>query len=410
VALEGYEQFFANDDGSNIPMAPPVLYKKFNRTSFWNENGKEVTKLPKDFYATNYIMDKAIDMLKDRPKDKPFYLNISFTAVHFPIQAPENVIQKYIPTYIKGWDIIRKERFERQKELGFFPYDYVLPQRDDVPRWDSLNEQEKQVAFSLLVPIEAKKMAVYAAMLDIVDQNIGRLINYLKENGEYENTVFFFMSDNGASDRDPAVDKHYHMVEWIQAKFDNSLKSIGSKHSFTGLSKGWAMAANTPFNRYKATMYEGGVHTVAFAYYPKLNVSGKRSNCVTSIMDIAPTILDLAGVKYPETYKGKPLTPMQGVSFASLIKDPSDSVGCDKNRYIGWEFVGIKGLRQGNWKLSQEAFDNEFNMFNLSKDPFEEVDLSQKMPERFQQMKNVYKQYREENGVIDVPNSGGGGG
>ncbi|MBF0119801.1 MAG: arylsulfatase [Desulfobacterales bacterium] len=402
VILEGVANFFANDDGSIIPEMPPAAYKRYNRKTFWNENGKELTHFPKDFYATNYLTDKAIDMLKVKPKNKPFYLNISYNAVHFPLQAPEEVTKKYMSTYSKGWDIIRKERFERQKALGYFSSDAVLPKRDDVPAWDSLSEKEKQ--------IETKKMAIYAAMLDIVDQNIGILIKHLKESGEYENTVIIFLSDNGASSRDPSVDKAYHMVDWIKKNFDNSYESLGTKRSYFGITKGWAMAANTPFNRFKATMYEGGVHTSAFVHYPKAKKSYKKYDCVTSIMDIAPTILELADISYPKEYKGKSLSPMQGVSFAGLIQDKSFKSVCDKNRYLGWEFVGIKGLRYGDLKLSQEGGDNEFHFFNLSEDPFETDELSKKLPEKFEELKKVYKKYQEENGVVDIPNKIGAGG
>ena len=397
VALEGLEQYFVNEDGSNIPAFPPGVYKRHNRTSFWNENGKEVTQFPTDFYATNYITDKAIEMLKERPKEKPFYLSLAYTAVHFPLQAPESVTQKYMKLYEKGWDQIRKERFERQKAMGYFPANAQLPPRPDIPAWNTLSPQEKQ--------IQIKKMAVYAAMLDVLDQNIGRLISFLKEIGEYENTLIFFSSDNGGCAGDPVVDKGYFMVDWIKNNFDNSPASIGGRRSYTGLGKGWGMAVNTPFNKAKTTMYEGGVHVAAFAHYPKAGFSNARYECVSSIMDIAPTILELAGVAYPNTYQGKPLSPMQGVSFARIFKEDPSSAACNKNREIGWEFVGVKGVRKGDLKLSQQAHDSEFHMFNLADDPYESTDLAPGDPETLSKMKKVYEAYREKNGVVDVPNN-----
>jgi arylsulfatase len=397
VALEGAEQFFANEDGSNIPAFPPGAYKRHNRKSFWNENGKEVTQLPTDFYATDYITDKAIEMLKERPKEKPFYLNLAYTAVHFPLQAPDSVTQKYMKLYEKGWDQIRKERFERQKAMGYFPENAILPPRPDVPAWHTLSPQEKQ--------IQIKKMAVYAAMLDIMDQNIGRLIDYLKEIGEYEDTLIFFTSDNGGCAGDPAVDKGYYMVEWIKNNFDNSLASIGTRRSYTGLGRGWGMAVNTPFNKAKATMYEGGVHVAAFAHYPKAGFSNSRYECVSSIMDIAPTILELAGVKYPSTYEGNPLSPMQGVSLARIFKEDPAKSACSDDRYIGWEFVGVKGLRNGPFKLSQEAGDPDFHLFNLIDDPYESKDLSTRNPGKLSEMKKVYETYRDKNGVVEIPNT-----
>ncbi len=396
VALEGCEQFFANDDGTPIPAFPPAAYKRHNRVSFWNENGKEVTQLPKDFYATNYLTDKAVAMLKERPADKPFYLNLSYTAVHFPLQAPEQVTQKYVKLYEKGWDQIRQERFERQKALGYFPKDAVLPKRTDTLAWDSLSESEKR--------IQIKKMAVYAAMLDIMDQNIGRLVQYLKHIGEYENTMIIFLSDNGGNAGDPAVDKGYYMVDWIKNTFDNSQESIGTRRSYIGLGPGWGMAVNTPFNKGKTTMYEGGVHVTAFAHYPGAGLTGRRYECVASVMDIAPTILSMAGVEYPKTYQGKPLAAMQGISLAGLFTGEQQAA-CNHERALGWEFVGVKGVRKGSWKLAQQGGEPEFHFFNLNDDPYESKDLAETLPEQFLEMKKVYEQYRDENGVVEIPNT-----
>jgi len=394
VALWGYTMCFANDDGTVIPCVPDKVLKKHNRKSLWNENGKEVTYLSKDFYSTTYFVNQAINMLKDRPKEKPFYINISFNAVHFPLQAPMEITNKYLDMYAKGWDIIRQERFERQKQLGLFPQDAVLPPRDDVKEWDSLNDEEKK--------IQIKKMAVYAAMVEMVDKNFGRFMQYLKDIGEYENTVVFLFSDNGASHHDPAEDPVFGLVKWIEENFDNSLESIGSKRSFTGLTKGWAMAASTPFNRFKTTMYEGGVHTAAFVHYPKSVMSGKRLNCIVSEMDIAPTILEMAGIKYPEMYRGEKLSALLGVSFADMLKNKSFTPNCDEKRFIGFEFAGIKGIRSGDYKLSMEGGQDDFYMFNLKKDPFESDILNEKEPQKYEEMKEVYKQYTEENNVIFV--------
>ena len=392
--LPGGGMHYSEKDGKFVQTDPPEKVKG----SPYSVNGKPLPKFPREFYSTNYYTDMAIEMLTNRDKSKPFALNLCYTALHAPLQAPAEVTAKYIDAYAKGWDVLRQERFERQKAAGIWPANAGLPPRNaDAPAWDSLTPEQQKV--------EAKTMAIYAAMLETVDTNVGRLVNYLKETGEFDNTVIFFMSDNGGAVGASALNNP-NKKDYLKTHFDLSVENMGNWNSYVGYGKGWSMLSNTPLNLYKGDAFDGGIHTLAFVSYPQAKVMGVKSNCLRSIMDIAPTILEMAHITYPDTYKGQPNKPMQGVSMAPML---NGLVYCDPERWIGWEMDGMKALRKGNWKISQRwddatgCYDPNWYLFNLSTDPFERNDLAKQEPLKFHEMLELYKRYAEENGVIEVP-------
>jgi arylsulfatase A-like enzyme len=393
--LPGGGMHYSQKDGTFVQTDPPEKVKG----SPYSVNGKPLPKFPREFYSTDYYTAMALELLSNRDMSKPFALNLCYTAPHAPLQAPAEVTAKYVETYMKGWDVLRQERFERQKAAGFWPADTVLPPRNaDAPAWDSLTPEQQKV--------EAKKMAIFAAMLETVDANVGRLVQYLKDSGQFDNTVFFFMSDNGGAVGASAL-SNPNKKDYLQANFDLSPENMGNWNSYAGYGKGWSMLSNTPFNLYKGDAFDGGIHTMAFVSYPQAKVAGIKSNCLHSIMDIAPTILDMAHVTYPDSYQDKPNKPMQGVSMAPML---NGLVYCDPERWIGWEMDGMKALRKGNWKLAQRwddatgCYDPNWYLFNLGADPFERNDLAKQEPQKYQELLDLYKRYAEENGVIDVPN------
>ncbi len=401
----GDAHYLSDENGDNITTIPPAGLERAERITMYNENGEEMTKFPPNAYATDYYTDEAIDMLDTRDTSKPFYLNMSYLAPHTPIQAPKDVIDQYADIYSKGWDIIRKERFDKLKALGYLAPDATLsPRPDNIPAWDSLADDEKA--------IETRRMAAYAAMIDILDQNVGKLVQHLKDIGEYDNTVFFVYSDNGAESDAPLFKFGGPRMAFVLDSFpysiqnypenitlDELLENMGGSKSYIDLGMGWATVSNAPFNNYKVTTFDGGVRTAMFAHYPQSKVAGIDYNCLSSVMDIAPTILDMAGVEYPSTYNGKPIAPMQGVSMSGIFKG---KLHCDPERYLGWEMSGIKGIRQGNWKLSQQLDDENWYLYDLSNDPFELNELSTEKPEKLQSMIDVYQKYATANEVIDV--------
>ncbi|MDM8536952.1 arylsulfatase [Desulfobacterales bacterium HSG17] len=347
-------------------------------------NGVEIEKFPREFYSSDYYTDMGIEMLRERDKDKPFYLCMTYTAPHTPLQAPAEVTAKYLDVYAKGWDVIRAERFKRQKQIGLWPADAELPPRfAGVEAWDSMSEEEQMVS--------AKKMAIYAAMVDVLDENVGRLIDYLKEIGEYENTVIFLYSDNGGG---------FMLFTSTEGK-DNSYENMGNRNSVIANDLGWAMVQNTPFNRSKNDTFEGGWHTNGILHYPMSKVSNVRANRIVSVMDIAPTILEMAEIAYPDVYKGSLNTPLQGISMANMFE--GEQLGYRPNRALAFEMNGMIGVRAGDWKLSRGWCDvKEYYLFNLSTDPFELNDLTETEPDILKAMLDIYDGYAKENGVIDV--------
>ena len=399
VLLPGGDTHYLSDENGDVLTShDPAKYASLGRESLYNKNGQEFKDFPPNAYAARYYTDMAIEMLDNRDKDKPFYLSFCHISPHSPLQAPGEVIDKYLEVYARGWDALRAERFEHIRSMGIFPENAELPPRpDEVPAWDSLSEGEQMT--------EAKRMATYAAMIDILDENIGRLTDHLREIGEYDNTVIFFLSDNGGEYK--AAGRAPSRTQYLAENFsgDEDYENMGGPHSYITQTIGWGMLSNTPFRRYKRDTYEGGVHTVAFAHYPKSGVTGVKSDRLSSIMDIAPTLLDMADIEYPDTFNGSPNPPLQGISMAGLFDGAED---WDPERWIAWELDGVKGVRKGSWKLSQQRNDgtecwyDDWHLFNLADDPFERYDLADTEPEKLQEMVAIYERYAEENGVIEL--------
>ncbi|MGK5094317.1 arylsulfatase [Deltaproteobacteria bacterium TL4] len=399
LILGGDTHFLSNDQGENITTHPPAVYKRLKRDTIYNKSGKEIPKggFPPNAFSTTYYTDKAIEMLANRDKSKPFYLNIAHIAPHFPLQAPSDMIAPYLPIYEKGWDVIRAQRFENLKAKGMVPKDAILPPRwKGVTAWDDLADEQKKV--------EAKKMAIYAGLIGMLDKDIGRLLQHLKDIGEYENTVFLIASDNGAA---YMLSGTPDTVKFRTTHFtgDENYDNMGSGSSYIGYGLGWSQVANTPFNNHKGSTFDGGIRTPAIIHYPKATNKGNKDNCIRSIMDIAPTILDMSDIDYPDTYNGNPNPPMLGVSMAGIFDGSST---CDPDRQLFWELDGVKGVRKGDWTLSQERGVEHFYLYNLKDDPFELNDLSNSMDSdvvaKYAELKKLYAQYATDMKVVPVPN------
>ncbi len=402
----GDMNFMTNANGEFVGKKLP------DRQSAYTANGAEanLAGLPANTQTSVYYTEQAIDMLNARDVNKPFYLNMSYTAPHTPWQAPKERAEQYHDMYYqKGYEVIRAERFKRLQESGLINPQLVLPPMpEDVPAWDSLSERSKQ--------IEARRMAVYAGMIDVLDENVGRLIQHLKDINQYENTVFLIYSDNGGEIEPIFVRPQFtynlnnekyayelgksEQVDSLPAAdFQALIDNLGGSDSYIGPNKAWSVALNTPFNKFKADTFEGGVHTSAFLHYPQAKAKGIKYNCLQSVMDIAPTILDMANIAYPETFNGKPNPPMHGVSMENLF---NGQLYCNPERWLGFEVDGVKGLRAGNWKLSMRWNEPDIYMFNVWQDPFETTDLKFSNPEKFVQLLSLYEQYATENQVLAI--------
>lgn len=351
--------------------------------------------LPSDFYSTSDYTDRMIEFVSGRPEDgRPWLAYIGYTAVHWPLQVPDEWLERYAGRYADGWEALRHERLARQKELGIVGEDTELPvPMSGVDAWQDLPPARRR--------FEERRMELYAAMTELLDREIGRLVDTLANSGGRE-TVVIFLSDNGAEGNDIGAigDNEY----WIPLNFDNRHANLGRRDSFVWLGAGWAQAAVTPLKIFKSFPSEGGIRTPALVYSSTGRFApGKRRDVVT-VMDIAPTILELAGVEHPgETWKGRDVLPLTGRSVLSYLEDsaPAPHAG----RAIGWELYGNRALILDDWKILRTfppEGDGAWQLFNLRTDPAESNDLAAAEPSRLAAMIELWQGYAEANGVAII--------
>jgi arylsulfatase len=345
---------------------------------------------------TDFITDKSVEMIGQyNQAEDPFFLYVAYTAPHWPLHAPDADIAKYESRYKDGYDKLRKERLQRQIKLGLIPANTQVYEGHPLwPKWDSLTPEQKAS--------EAKRMAVYAAMVDNMDRQIGRVFEYLKASGQLDNTYVFFMSDNGA-DGNSAYDIG-KTREWVAKDLDNSTQNIGRPGSSAEYGPGWAQVGSTPFKSFKAFIYEGGISVPAIFWGPGFK-DGTIKRELGHVTDIAPTIYELAGTKHPGTeYKGKAVQPLRGKSMVAYLKGKQAAVH-KKDEPIGWELGGRKGLRKGDWKIvyaNKPWGEGTWELYNIAKDRTESRNLAAKQPAKLKELLADWQAYVAENGVVEL--------
>lgn len=346
------------------------------------------------YHLSNDLVDQAIKYVNDQQSagaGKPYFMYLAFGACHSPHHAPKENIDKYAGKFDQGWDAVRNETLARQKEMGIVPENTDLPPRNPgVKAWDSLSDDEKQLF--------ARMMEVYAGFLDHTDEEIGRLIDYLDETGQLNNTMIILTSDNGAS-MEGGINgsfSEYLMlnlmppenVSFLMSKIDE----LGGPMAFGHYPEGWAMAGNTPFKLYKQWTHEGGVHDPLIIYYPNnITDQGGVRTQFTHAIDIVPTILEVVGIEAPEMYKGIPQKPVEGVSMAYTFEEPD---AADRKSVQYFSMWGSRGLWYDNWKAvtmhpheSGGNFDQDvWELYNLTEDFSEAHDLASENPQKVQEM------------------------
>ena len=367
---------------------PPVKYVS---------DGSEA-EVPDDFFSTDYYTDRLIEFIGGPDEGGPFFAYAAYSAPHWPLQAPDEYIDKYDGRYDQGWDSLRRSRFERMQQMGIIPAEALLPPRlDEAPAWDDLPEEEQR--------IEAREMAVYSAMIDNMDVNIGRLIKHLKSIGEYDNTLIIFMSDNGPDAFDPWV-REGLLFRLMTLGADNSYENLGREGSWVAYGAPWAQVSSTPLKYYKSVASEGGIRAPMIISLPRRFTSGIISTAFTSVMDITPTLLELAGLEHPGNhYRGREIHPPDGISLVPVLDGRSTSIH-DEESGTGFELFGQRALVAGEWKilsLRPPYGGGEWELFNISEDPSESANLAPLELERVQSMIDQYKSYSREKGVIDPP-------
>jgi arylsulfatase A-like enzyme len=369
------------------------VYAPFNLEAIWWEDGRRA-ELPPDFYSSEHYTDKLIQFIDEgRAKGKPFMAMLSLQAVHSPLQAPQADIDKYLDRYEQGWEAIRAARYARQVEMGLVPPGLTLPRIAPERDWAGLSDSERRA--------EARKMAVFAAMLDNADQQIGRLREHLRSTGELENTVFLVMSDNGADAYDLSQ-LNLPMRLWYRANFALGVDRMGGPGSYVHYGQDWAEVSNTPFALFKGTSGEGGMRVPFIAHFPGRILAGETTDAFAYATDFLPTVLDIAGIPLPEDDTGEDLLRPSGESLLPLMEGRAERVhGADDA--IGFEATGGEAIFIGDYKLTRNGppyGDGQWRLINLREDPTESTDLSAIEPVRFQRMLAEVEAYHQRVGVV----------
>ncbi len=363
-------------------------------TAEYAQDDKRLESLPGDFYATRNFADFVIESIRENRDDgKPFLAYLAFTAPHDPMHVPEPWLSQYRGKYNDGYEVLKAQRAAAAKELGLVPENAQMPERyQQIRAWDSLTEEERA--------LEARGMEVYAGMMSNMDYHFGRVVNFLKDIGEYDNTIVIFLSDNGPN---PWYSEDYpgnRGSEWF-AQFDNSLDNVGHPMSHYAYGMGWGSASAGPLDLFKMTVAEGGIRSPLLIAGP--GVKGDRQvDAFAYVWDIMPTILEMAGVQTPKQYKGQTLAPIRGKSLQGILAGTSDEV-YDEDDFVGGEMLNGKWMRQSDFKavsVSPPYGAGTWHLYNLANDPGETRDLAQSNPEKLSQLQAAWEKYADDVGVV----------
>lgn len=396
----GFEHSFALLTGgaSHWPDMRPAYAPTPDAKAPYSEDDVMLDSLPDNFkYSSQFYADKMIEYISaDKDNGAPFFGMLSYTAPHWPVQAPDEAIEKYRGHYDAGYDQLLQERLERQKAMGLIPASAEGAPRPPKGRpWDQLSEEERKV--------EIRAMEIYAAMVDQMDAHTGRVFDYLKQNGLYDNTVVIFISDNGPEGHDldetwPA-DLFPKIRKTINESNDFSYEQMGREGSYTLYGPNWSWAGSPAFQLHKGFPTEGGTRSIGIIKTAGIKGGDINSNLL-SVKDIMPTLLELIGVRHPGTeYNGRKVEPMSGISMLPALNGRADS----NDRVLGGELFGKYFVRKGDWKLvmmPKPYSDGEVQLFDLSTDLGERHDLSQQQPEKLAEMLALWEQYARDNNVV----------
>ncbi|WP_449433425.1 arylsulfatase [Pseudomonas putida] len=398
AAARGFERSYTLLPGGASHMDQTQMFPG-NYKARYLEDGKDVT-VPDDFYSSDFYTDRLLGYLNgNRQPGKPFFAYLAFTAPHWPLQAPDQYLAKYQGDYAKGYEALRQQRLARMIELGILPPGTTAndPLSDALPAWEDLTQKQRQE--------QTKAMQIYAAMVDNMDHNIGRVVEHLRKTGELDNTLILFMSDNGpesstAESLGTTADRN-GIKDWVDQTFDNSPENMGRKGSYVTLGPRWAQVSATPFPYFKSFTAKGGIQVPAIIRYPRAINAGEINRQTLHVTDFVPTVLELAGVKYPTQYQGNPLLPLQGVSMLAALQGKPVA-----ERALGWEFNSRRALYKGPWaaQMQQPPYGTgQWELYDLNRDPAFKHDLSRQHPEKVAELSADWETYARDKGVVPAP-------
>ena len=374
----GFDQFFGFIGGASNYYN--IGEKGRNEVALIKNN--KPYQLDQGKYLTQEIANNAIEFLDEQNKEqKPFFLYLAFNAPHWPLQALPQDIEKYKGKYTIGWDSLRQIRFENAKKLGVVSPDQKLTRHDDaVKPWNKLTYDEQQ--------LWQRRQEVYAAMIDRVDQEIGRVLAKLKELKKDDNTLIVFISDNGAQGGNGT-----------SIYTQRNTGPVGSAGSYETQNSNWSQTGNSPLRNYKATPYEGGISAPFIAWYPGKIKAGTITDGIGHLIDLAPTFYELAGAKYPTAYHGVKTNALPGKSLLPVLTGKNDIV--QRGEPLFWERGGNKAVREGKWKYVSVFPENKDELYDIESDRAENNNVADKYPEIVAGLKAKYADWAKKNDVVD---------
>ena len=355
---------------------------------------KRLEALPGDFYATRSYTDFLMDSIRENREDgKPFFAYLAFTTPHDPMHVPEPWLGKYRGNYDDGYEALKAKRGAAARQKGLIPDSAPMPERyHGVKAWDSLTREQQA--------LESRGMEVYAGMVNNMDYHFGRVVKFLKDIGQYDNTIVIFLSDNGPN---PWYSDDYpgnSGSKWF-AQFDNSIENIGHPMSHYAYGMGWGSASAGPLDLFKMTVAEGGIRSPMIIAGPGVR-GGRQVDAFAYVWDVMPTVLDMAGISHPEEYQGRQVESMRGKSLQGVLAGAAKAVyGADE--FVGGEMQNGKWMRQGDFKAVSVAppyGTGSWHLYNLADDPGETRDLADEQPETLEKLQAAWDRYAGEVGVV----------
>ncbi|OBT58158.1 hypothetical protein VE04_01124 [Pseudogymnoascus sp. 24MN13] len=364
------------------------------------EDNDYLKELPSDWYSSDYYADRMVTYLKDRDTERPFFGYLPFTAPHWPLQAPPELVANYRDVYKDGPEALRQSRLAKMIELGLMdpktvPHPVIADENEE---WEEMSDESKAKS--------SRAMEAFSGMVESMDINIGKVLDELEKQGELDNTFVMFLSDNGA---EGAAYEAYPMIrgpllEHLDKYYDNSLENIGNANSFVWYGPRWAQASTAPSRLYKAYPTEGGVRVPCVARYPGFK-NGETVDAFATVMDIAPTILEMAGLSHPAPeWLGREVVPMRGASMSAWGTGTAERIH-EEEFVQGWELLGRGAIRRGDWKavfIPKPKGTEKWQLYNLKTDPGEVNDLADENPKLLQELLVLWDNYVLENGVIPL--------
>ena len=398
----GFDEYFGIANGCCNSFDPAKVFPEFDKgVPPWPflHNEKEVTEFPEDFYATDAFTDHAIGQIeafspKAKSGDAPFFIHLCYTAPHYPLHAKPADIAKYQGRYDDGYTALRKSRHQRLIELGLldagaklteadpqlgdFRYDYAMKD------WADVENREREIS----------RMEVYAAMVDSMDQGIGRVMDALETNGVVDNTLVIFLSDNGGC----ASHVGYSDEEQRQKYVEYNQGPPGSIDTFEYVGPGWGWAQNSPFRRYKVWTYEGGIATPMIAHWPGKVEAGAITPAVGHVVDFMPTLMELSGAEFPELRDGVKVLKPEGESFLNVLEEEGGVSEVEDSRYFFWGLYGNRAVRQSKWKMVWGTTAKKWELYNLKVDRTETTNVIKKHPNQARRMEQAWIRWAKQTG------------